>query len=56
MFKLVVRGQLLALLCFFDSEQILAKEIEIIYELAQTVLQYETTLIEASDICAEIDR
>ncbi|KAJ5752620.1 DNA mismatch repair protein MutS core [Penicillium odoratum] len=31
------------------------KEIEIVYDLAQKVLQYESVLIEASDICGEID-
>ncbi|KAL4786062.1 muts domain V-domain-containing protein [Aspergillus varians] len=31
------------------------KEIEIVYDLAQRVLQYERVLIEASDICGEID-
>lgn len=31
------------------------KEIEIVYDLAQKVLQYENVLIEASDICGEID-
>ncbi|KAK2799306.1 MutS protein msh5 [Onygenales sp. PD_10] len=31
------------------------KEIEIVYEMAQRVLQYETMLVEASDICGEID-
>ncbi|KAH8425984.1 MutS family protein MSH5 [Aspergillus melleus] len=32
------------------------KEIEIVYELAQKVLQYEKVLIEASDICGQVDR
>ncbi|KAJ5904388.1 DNA mismatch repair protein MutS core [Penicillium tannophilum] len=32
------------------------KEIEIVYDLAQKVLQYENVLVEASDICGEIDR
>ena len=31
-------------------------EIEIVYELAQKILTYETILIEASDICGELDR
>ncbi|PYH68173.1 MutS family protein MSH5 [Aspergillus vadensis CBS 113365] len=31
------------------------KEIEIVYDLAQRVLQYETVLLEASDICGQID-
>ncbi|PGH07736.1 hypothetical protein AJ79_06213 [Helicocarpus griseus UAMH5409] len=31
------------------------KEIEIVYEMAQNVLQYEKVLVEASDICGEID-
>ncbi|KAL4872765.1 muts domain V-domain-containing protein [Aspergillus spectabilis] len=31
------------------------KEIEIVYDLAQRVLQYENVLIEASDVCGEID-
>ncbi|KAL4886538.1 muts domain V-domain-containing protein [Aspergillus karnatakaensis] len=31
------------------------KEIEIVYDLAQRVLQYEKALIEASDVCGEID-
>ncbi|EIT74646.1 hypothetical protein AO1008_11112 [Aspergillus oryzae 100-8] len=30
-------------------------EIEIVYELAQKVLQYEKVLLEASDICGHID-
>lgn len=32
------------------------KEIEIAYELAQRVLELELFLIEASDICGEVDR
>jgi DNA mismatch repair protein MSH5 len=32
------------------------KEIEIVYDLAQRVLLYERVLIEASDICGEMDR
>lgn len=32
------------------------KEIEIVYDLAQRVLQYEKVLAEASDICGELDR
>ncbi|KAF9890300.1 MutS protein msh5 [Aspergillus nanangensis] len=31
------------------------KEIEIVYELAQKVLRYEKLLLEASDICGQID-
>ncbi|PKX94249.1 MutS family protein MSH5 [Aspergillus novofumigatus IBT 16806] len=31
------------------------KEIEIVYELAQKVLQYEVVLVQASDICGHID-
>ncbi|KAL5002701.1 muts domain V-domain-containing protein [Aspergillus recurvatus] len=31
------------------------KEIEIVYDLAQRVLQYEKVLAEASDVCGEID-
>ncbi|KAJ5091752.1 DNA mismatch repair protein MutS core [Penicillium alfredii] len=31
------------------------KEIEIVYDLAQRVLQYESALVDASDICGEID-
>ncbi|KAJ5553509.1 DNA mismatch repair protein MutS core [Penicillium frequentans] len=31
------------------------KEIEIVYDLAQKVLQHEKVLVEASDICGEID-
>lgn len=34
----------------------LEKEIEIVYDLAQRVLQYEDVLVEASDICGEMDR
>ena len=34
----------------------LEKEIEIVYALAQRVLQHEKTLVEASDICGQIDR
>ena len=32
------------------------KEIEIVYDLAQRVLRYENVLVDASDICGEIDR
>lgn len=32
------------------------KEIEIVYDLAQRVLQYENVLVDASDVCGEIDR
>jgi DNA mismatch repair protein MSH5 len=32
------------------------KEIEIVYDLAQRVLQYDKVLVEASDVCGEIDR
>ena len=32
------------------------KEIEIIYELAQRVLEFEAVLCEVSDICGEVDR
>ncbi|KAL4894042.1 muts domain V-domain-containing protein [Aspergillus ambiguus] len=32
------------------------REIEIVYDLAQRVLQYEKVLLEASDICGQIDR
>lgn len=32
------------------------KEIEIVYGLAQRVLRYENVLIDASDICGDIDR
>lgn len=32
------------------------KEIEIVYELAQNILTYEKVLVEASDVCGEIDR
>ncbi|KAL3473321.1 muts domain V-domain-containing protein [Aspergillus californicus] len=31
------------------------KEIEIVYDLAQRVLQYDKVLIEASDVCGEVD-
>ncbi|KAL4905989.1 hypothetical protein BDW74DRAFT_184936 [Aspergillus multicolor] len=31
------------------------KEIEIVYDLAQRILQYEKVVIEASDLCGEID-
>ncbi|RLL94950.1 hypothetical protein CFD26_102223 [Aspergillus turcosus] len=31
------------------------KEIEIVYELAQKVLQYEDVLVQASDMCGQID-
>lgn len=41
---------------YFLIEFIFAeKEIEIVYDLAQKVLQYENVLVEASDICGEID-
>lgn len=40
-----------------DSELMSAdKEIEIIHELAQKVLEYEDLLTTASDICGELDR
>lgn len=32
------------------------KEIEIVYDLAQRVLQFEDVLVKASDICGQIDR
>lgn len=32
------------------------KEIEITYDLAQKVLEYEKTLVAASDVCGELDR
>ncbi|KAL2370504.1 hypothetical protein RJZ57_005077 [Blastomyces gilchristii] len=32
------------------------KEIEIVYEMAQNVLQHEKFLVDASDICGDIDR
>lgn len=35
---------------------IVEKEIEIIHELAQEILQYENTLKDASDMCGELDR
>ncbi|KMU91696.1 mismatch repair protein 5 [Coccidioides immitis H538.4] len=34
---------------------ICAKEIEIVYDLAQSILGYEEILVEASDVCGEID-
>lgn len=34
----------------------LEKEIEIVYDLAQRVLRFEDMLVEASDICGQIDR
>ncbi|KAK2732696.1 MutS protein msh5 [Myotisia sp. PD_48] len=38
-----------------EMDEKIEKEIEIIYELAQKVLTYENMLVEASDICGEID-
>lgn len=38
------------------NSSLLEKEIEIVYDLAQRVLQYEEVLMEASDICGEMDR
>jgi DNA mismatch repair protein MSH5 len=32
------------------------KEIEIVYDMAQRILQYENVLVEASDVCGELDR
>lgn len=32
------------------------KEIEIVYKLAQDILTYEKMLVDASNICGEIDR
>lgn len=34
----------------------LDKEIEIVYDMAQRILQYENVLVEASDVCGELDR
>ncbi|KAJ5358895.1 DNA mismatch repair protein MutS core [Penicillium cataractarum] len=31
------------------------KEIEIVYDMAQRILQYENVLVEASDVCGELD-
>lgn len=51
------------LACFFvraswktNGCDIAEKEIEIVYDLAQRVLRYENVLVDASDICGEIDR
>ncbi|KAI9924802.1 MutS protein msh5 [Aspergillus wentii] len=38
-----------------EMDDRLEKEIEIVYELAQRVLQHEQMLLEASDICGQID-
>jgi len=35
---------------------LIEKEIEIVYDLAQRVLRYENVLVDASDICGDIDR
>lgn len=37
-------------------DTITEKEIEITYDLAQRVLEHESMLVEASDVCGEIDR
>lgn len=42
-------------LCLYHL-QYSEKEIEIVYKLAQDILIYEKMLVEASDICGEIDR
>lgn len=46
---------------FFDGRRHIAdwvadKEIEIVHELAQKVLEYEELLTTTSDICGELDR
>lgn len=38
------------------ADNLIEREIEIVYDLAQRVLQYEKVLLEASDICGQIDR
>lgn len=35
---------------------VLEREIEIVYNMAQRILQYEDSLVKASDICGELDR
>lgn len=32
------------------------REIEIVYDLAQKIQHYEKVLVDASDVCGEIDR
>ena len=39
-----------------DIDDGLDKEIEIIHALSQDILQFEHMLIDASDMCAELDR
>lgn len=41
---------------YADCVGSLEKEIEIVYDLAQRVLRFENMLVEASDICGQIDR
>lgn len=54
---------MVGLLTFFDRASwetngcgIAEKEIEIVYDLAQRVLRYENVLVDASDVCGELDR
>ncbi|KAJ5166787.1 DNA mismatch repair protein MutS core [Penicillium canariense] len=49
---LVLLGNLRA---YSDDMLYTEKEIEIVYDLAQRVLQYENVLVEASDVCGELD-
>lgn len=42
--------------CGQRPDKLIEREIEIVYDLAQRVLQYEKVLLEASDICGQIDR
>lgn len=46
----------LAVIPLFLGSSLPEKEIEIVYDLAQRVLQYEDVLVEASDICGDVDR
>ena len=39
-----------------DILQSTEKEIEIVYDLAQKIQRYEDVLVDASDVCGEIDR
>lgn len=39
-----------------DNSCFTEKEIDIVHDLAQKIQRYEDVLVEASDICGEIDR
>ncbi|OQE05305.1 hypothetical protein PENVUL_c025G03028 [Penicillium vulpinum] len=52
-------GDIYGTICAMEMENskfnLTEKEIEIVYDLAQRVLRYENVLVDASDICGDID-